>query len=126
AQWVVKNAAAQGVEDINNPDMHIPQALAALAELPWLISYAAERGVGVSPGDPARQMVKQVLEQGSVEEQLAALYQIQRRGFGDVFPAIFNQLLNDDIELRETAFNTIWYLAACGEEIPSPIQYGLG
>jgi len=126
AQWVVKNAAAQAVEDINNPDMHIPQALAALAELPWLISYAAERGVGVSPGDPARQMVKQVLEQGSVEEQLAALYQIQRRGFGDVFPAIFNQLLNDDIELRETAFNTIWYLAACGEEIPSPIQYGLG
>jgi len=126
AQWVVKNAAAQAVEEIHNPDRHIPQALTSLAELPWLISFAAGRGVGVSPGEPARKMLIQALEQGNSEEQLAALYQIQRRGMVGVFPAIFNPLFSDDLELRESAFNTLWHLAACGEKIPSPMQYGLG
>jgi len=126
AQWVVKNAAAQAVEEIHNPDKHIPQPLEPLAELPWLISFAGERGVGVSPGDPARQMLIQVLEQGSIEEQLAALHQIQRRGISGVFPKIFNQLVSNDPELSETAFNTIWQIAASGEEIPSLMQYGFG
>ena len=126
AQWVVKNAAAQAMEDLNNPTFHIPQRPLPLAELPWLISYAAERGVGVSPGDPARQMLKQVLEQGSEDEQYAALFEIQRRGYAEVFPAIFNQYCSEDIELREAAYNAIWQLAASGKEIPTLMQYGMG
>ncbi len=125
AQWVVKNAAAQAVEEINNPDKHIPQALEPLAELPWLIAYAEEHGVDISPGDPAQQMLKNVIAQGSIEQQLAGLYQIQRRGIGDVFPEVFHLLYGGNVELREAAFSTIWQLAANGIEIPSPQQYGL-
>ncbi len=126
AQWVVKNAAAQAVEDINNPTFHIPKAPMPLAELPWLISFAAELGVGVSPGEPATKMLNQVLQQGTEDEKMAALFQIQTRGIANVFPAIFDQYCGSDIELRELAFNAIWQLAANGEDIPSLVQYGMG
>ena len=126
AQWVVKNAAAQAIEDYNRPDMYIPQTQIPLADLPWLISFAAERGVGVSPGEPARQMLKQALELGTEEQQMAALFEIQRRDIAEIFPGIFNQYFGSDIELREIAYNTIWLLAANGNEIPSPTQFGMG
>ena len=126
AQWVVKNAAAQAVEDIQNPTFFIPKAPIPLAELPWLISFAAELGVGVSPGEPAIKMLSQVLKQGSDDEKMAALYQIQMLGIANVFPAIFDQYCGSDIELRELAYDAIWQLAANGEHIPSPVQFGMG
>ncbi|MBC8506492.1 MAG: HEAT repeat domain-containing protein [Anaerolineales bacterium] len=125
AQWVVKNAAAQAMEDINNATFHIPKTPLPLPELPWLISFAAERGVGVSPGEPALKMLIQVLQQGNEDEQMAALFQIHMRGIARVFPAIFDQYCGSDIELREMAYNTIWQLAANGEDIPSTVQYGM-
>lgn len=126
AQWVVKNAAAQTMEELNQPDIHIPRPLNPLAELPWLINFATKRGGGVSTGEPARQLLAQVLSHGSEEEQLAAMDQIQKRAYGDVFPDIFDQLQGSDLELREAAYHTIWQLAAAGVEIPSPVKYGLG
>ena len=122
---MVKNAAAQAIEEINNPEARIPRALTALHEQSWLLAYAAQRNVGVSPGQPAVEMLRQVLQQGSEDEQMAALYQIQRMGFEGVFPAIFTQYCGSDFELREAAYHTIWQLAANGEEIPSPMQYGM-
>jgi HEAT repeat protein len=126
AQWVVKNAAAQACEEFKEADPHIPIPPSPLENLPWLISFAGERGVGISPGEPARNMLLQALKEGSPEEQLAAMAQIQRRGIPAVFPAIYHLLYGDDSEVSEAAYETIWHLASSGVEIPPPIQFGLG
>ncbi|MEA3349158.1 MAG: HEAT repeat domain-containing protein [Chloroflexota bacterium] len=126
AQWVVKNAAAQAFEELHQPDPHIPQALPSLADTPWLIAFAGERGVGISPGQQAHEMLLRVLKEGNPEEQLAALAQLRRRGITKVFPAIYHPLYAANPETNAAALYTIWHLAASGAEIPPPMQFGLG
>ncbi len=124
AQWVVKNAAAQAYEELQAPDVRIPQPLMALSEIPWLISFAGERGVGISPGDPARRMLLRALQEGSTDERLAAMYIIGRSGFASIFPAIYDSFFNDDPELHQAAFDTLWQIANTGAEILPPGQFG--
>jgi len=126
AQWVVKNAAQQAVEELNNPDPHIPQPLEALENIPWLIEFASNQGVGISAGESARDMLLRALSEGNEEEQLAALGQIQQRGETKVFPAIYHLIYGPHPEISETAFNTMWHIVSMDEEIPPPIQFGLG
>jgi HEAT repeat protein len=125
-QWVVRNAAAQVMEEITNIDPHTPQIPPQPEDLPWLISFASERGLGISPGKPARDMLLQVLREGEESEKLAALDYFRLHGDAGVFPAIYHLLYGSNFELREAAYNTLWHLAATGAEIPPPIQFGLG
>jgi len=125
AQWVVKNAAAQTVEEIYAVDPHIPQPVEPLHDLPWLIEFASERGVGVSP-ETVGKMVLQALKEGNEDQKLAAMGIIQQRGETAIFPEIYHIIFSTDTELSDAAFNTIWHLAGMGETIPSPAQYGLG
>lgn len=127
AQWVVKNAAAQAFEEMMQPDPHIPEPLPPLSETPWLISFAGERDVGISPGKAAEDMLVRVLREGSAEEKIAALIEIRRRGIKDIFPAIYHIIYGqEEPDVQEEALTTLWHLHASGAEIPPPIQYGLG
>jgi HEAT repeat protein len=125
-QWVVRNAAAQVVEELNQLDPYIPQPLDPLEDLPWLIEFASEHGMGISPGDPAREMLIRVLREGSLDQTLAALDLFKRYGDTDIFPAIYHLLYGEDQEIVEAAYSTLWHLAGTGAEIPPPIQFGLG
>jgi HEAT repeat protein len=126
AQWVVKNAAAQVVEEFHQPDAHIPQLLPAINETPWLIAFAEERGVGLSPGEPAWKALLLALKEGSEEQQLAAMSLFQYYSYPNIFPVIFDPLMGEDDEMKEIAYATIWQIASTGAEIPSPMVYGLG
>jgi len=126
SQWVVKNAAAQAFEELHQPDPRIPKPLLSLADTPWLISFAADRDLGVSPGKPAHEMMLRALDEGTTTEQLATLQQFQRRGNTDIFPAIYNLLYSDSPDLSEAAYVTLWTLSATGFELPHPLQFGFG
>jgi hypothetical protein len=126
AQWVVKNAAQQVVEELNNPDPYIPQPLGPLEDIPWLIEFASNQGLGISAGDAAREMLMRAFSEGNEDEQLAALGQIQQRGETKVFPAIYHLIFGQHPEISEIAYNTLWHIASMGEEVPPPIQFGLG
>ncbi|OQY31648.1 MAG: hypothetical protein B6I38_05565 [Anaerolineaceae bacterium 4572_5.1] len=125
-QWIVKNAAQQALEELQQPSSHIPAPLPALEDVPWLIAFAGEEGEGISFGDSAHNMLLKVLEKGSEEQQLAALSLIQRKGIANVFPILYHSLYGEIPEVNSAAFNTLWHLAASGAEIPHPKQYGLG
>ena len=125
-QWVVRNAAAQVVEELNQLDPYIPQPLGPIEDIPWLIEFASERGLGVSTGTPAREMLIRVLKEGAPDQTHAALDVLQRIGDAGIFPAIYHLLYGEDQEVAETAYNTLWHLAATGAEFPPPIQFGLG
>jgi hypothetical protein len=126
AQWVVRNAAQQALEENMGFDAHIPRPILPLEDTPWLIAYASNLGLGISPGQPAVDMLLRSLREGSDEERLAALDYIRRKGTANVFPAIYHSLYGGGQEIREAAFNTLWHIAATGAEIPPPAQYGLG
>ncbi len=125
-QWVVRNAAAQVVEELNDLDPYIPRPLPPPEETPWLIEFASDHGKGVSMGDPAREMVLKALREGSPDQTYAALDLCRRSGDAGIFPVIYHLLYGEDQQIAETAYDTLWHLAATGAEIPPPIQFGLG
>ena len=97
-----------------------------LEEIPWLIEFASEHGLGVSTGDPAREMLLRVLRDGSSDQIHAALDLLRRYGDSRIFPTIYHLLYGQDQEVAEAAYNTLWHLAATSVEIPPPTQFGLG
>jgi HEAT repeat protein len=125
-QWVVRNAAAQALEDTKRLNPHIPVALPPLHEIPWLIKYAAKSGSGVSPGKQAVEVLTKALKDGDEYERMAALDYVRLNGNEDHIVQIYHILYGSQGELRETAFNTLWHLAATGITLPSPTQFGLG
>jgi HEAT repeat protein len=125
-QWVVRNAAAQVVEELTNLDPYVPVPLEPLDDTPWLIEFASERGMGTSGEEASREMLMRVLREGSPEQTHAALEVLRRNGDSGIFPTIYHLLYGGDQEIAEAAYDTLWHLAATGAEIPPPIQFGLG
>jgi hypothetical protein len=125
-QWVVRNAAAQVVEEINQIDPYIPQPLGPLEDIPWLIDFASERGMGISAGKPAVEMLVSVLKDGSRDQIYAALDLLWRLGEDEIFPEIYHLLYGENQEIAEKSYNTLWHLAVTGADLPPPIKYGLG
>jgi len=125
-QWVVRNAAAQAIDDLKRMNPHIPTAMPPLHEIPWLIKYAAKSGVGVSPGKPAVEVLTKALKDGDEYEKMAALDFVRLYGTEDYIVQIYHILYGSQGELREIAFNALWHLAATGITLTSPAQYGLG
>jgi HEAT repeat protein len=125
-QWVVRNAAAQAIEDQKRMNPHIPTAMPPLHEIPWLIKFAAKSGAGVSPGKQAVDILTKALKDGDEYERMAALDYVRLFGNEDNIIQVYHILYGSQGELRETAFNTLWHLAATGITLPSPTQFGLG
>jgi HEAT repeat protein len=125
-QWVVRSAATQAIEELQALNTHIPRPLPTLHESPWLISYAGKQGMGVSKGKSAQNILRQVLINGDREEQMAALNYLAVIPDPGVVPQLYEILYGSTGELREAVYNTLWFLAAGGVELPSPTQFGLG
>lgn len=125
-QWVVRNAAAQVVEELNDLDPYIPRPLEAPEETNWLIEFASQHGTGISEGEPAREMILRVLREGSPDQTYAALDLCRRSGEAGFFPVIYHLLYGEDQQIAEAAYDTLWHLSATGADIPAPIQFGLG
>jgi HEAT repeat protein len=125
-QWIVRNAAAQALEDLKRFNPHIPVAMSPLHEIPWLIKYAAKSGIGVSPGKQAVDVLIRALKDGEEGERIAALDYVRLYGTDDYIIQVYHLLYGSQDELREAAFNALWHLAATGITLPSPTQFGLG
>jgi len=123
-QWVVKNAAALAFEEMKLPDSRIPHVLPSLADTPWLISFAAQRDLGISPEKPDFKLLLHVLKEGTPAEQLAAMLQFQRHSYANIFPTIYTVLYGDAPDLSEAAYITLWTLAATGVDLPHPLKFG--
>ncbi|MBS1250792.1 MAG: hypothetical protein MAG431_02388 [Chloroflexi bacterium] len=126
SEWIVRDAAQQALEDMQITPSSIPAPLPSLEDTPWLIAFAGEDGIGISDKDSAEEMLRKALQEGSEEQQLAALSLIQRRGIANVFPALYHALYSGSPSVGQAAFNALWHLATAGAEIPDPAMFGLG
>jgi HEAT repeat protein len=125
SQWVVKNAASQALEELNQPDPRVPRPFPALTETPWLIAFAGEQGMGVVPGKPAMDMLLLALKQGNAEQRLAAMRFLLRYGGEEAVLPLYNTYFSSQGEVRVAALSSLWHLAAAGLEMPSAMQFGL-
>ncbi len=124
-QWVVRYSASEVLDAMNvTNDPRIPRPLRPPSETPWLIEFAGTKGVGISPGAPATELLLQALKSPKNEEQLAALDFLKQRPNDGVVRAIYDAMYGDDADLREAAFLTLWEIGSSGYKLPHPTQFG--
>jgi HEAT repeat protein len=124
-QWVVRNAASEVLDLKAKVAAFAPQKVKAPSETPWLIEFAAKKGVGISPGVPATDILLLALKDENPDIRLGALQFLKSTPQDVVIQQIYQAMYKDDPELREAAFNVIWEFGISGVKLPHPSQYGL-
>jgi HEAT repeat protein len=124
-QWVVRGAAAEALEQRRNPPWKVYPAPKDLSELPWLVAYAAREGVGMVPGRAALDLVRRALNNGSADEQIAAIEALGWSGGEELSMELYKALRSGEDHLRDAALETLWRLTATGVELPSPMKFGM-
>ncbi len=126
-EWVVRATAEQALKQFVDENVYIPQALPPLQNTPWLLEAAAKQGRGISNTEQALEILAYVLRNGTVEQQIQALYRLRLLSGvkeGSV-AAIYALLYSDDLDLQTAAFDTLVTLSAQGVTLPPPRQFGL-
>jgi HEAT repeat protein len=107
-QWIVRTAATTALEELEAQEK-APGAppLPDIEQLPWLISWAANRGEGVGLGDAARQMLQRALLEGDAQIRVAAAQALIRVGRSDDVQALRAALSDSDSLVADTAFEAL-------------------
>lgn len=119
-QWVVRNAASQAIEALQEPDHHIPAPLPKPWDSGWLIAFAAKRGTGILPNVPANDIIHLVLTKGSLEEQQGALEYAKNIHDDQIILDVYNLFYSGESSISESALYTIWYWTVSGVLLPAP------
>ena len=123
-EWIVRNAAIQALEEIRQPNPHIPQPVPALTDVVWLTEYASKQGMGVAAGEQALTLVLQALKSGTEDERLSALEYLGLSGNVEIAPSIYSLYFNQTGDIHEAAYQSLWLLSTTGTELPPPQQFG--
>lgn len=125
-QWVVRNAAVEVLEALQRPNPHIPQRQLPPENMPWLIEFAGKYGIGVTPGEPATDLLLLALKDENPEYRQAALHYLRHTPTEAVLAALYPHLFGTDDEMRDGVFRVLQEMAMSGARLPSPRQFGLG
>jgi HEAT repeat protein len=123
-QWAVRSAAEQAIQSLEEITQVMPTSAPELFTLSWLVAYAAGQGQGLSPGDGSWETLRYVLRNGDGDQILSALAHLRlspqraRESLDD----IYGLLRGHAAEMREAAFDLLWYMGASGVDLPDPDQ----
>jgi len=124
-QWVVKDAAAQVLAEFDQLDPRIPEPIPTVAQLPWLIGFAADRNMVVPAGKAAEDLIHKALKEGNEEQSLCALHYLGFNGDEDSLAPIYQVYFSSKGEKRELASLALQRLASTGVSLPSPAYFGM-
>jgi hypothetical protein len=125
-QWVVRNVAVEILETRKNPDPRIPRSLPPASDAPWVIEFAGRFGMGVSPGQPATDVMLLALKSEKFDEQRGALAYLRRMPSEGVIAGLYHAYFGSDPELREEIHAILSAFASGGIALPDPAKFGLG
>ena len=125
-QWIVRNAADEILDARLRSTIYIPKRLPPASECPWLIKFASKKGLGITPGKPATEILLMALEEGSEEEQLASLDYLRISNSLEIFPVFYQKLSGGNPILQEAIFRTLREMAVRGVKIPVPRMFEEG
>jgi HEAT repeat protein len=121
-QWVVRAAATHVLELKAHFAPNIPVPLPPLNEAVWLIRFASQRGMGVAPGKPSQALLLKVLKEGEPDEKIAALDYLKYSNHPEALPEVMSIYLTTNAGLKQAAYETLWFYAASGHELPELIH----
>ena len=125
-QWVVRNAASQALENFQGVSPFVPTKLPPPHEAPWLITFAGQKGMGITPHQPVTDILLMALESDILEYRIAALSYLCDVPSEGVIKSIYEVIYHEqEPQLIEAAFYTLWLIALRGTVLPSPIKFGL-
>jgi HEAT repeat protein len=125
-EWIVRTSATEVIESRRRPQTIFQAELPPASETPWLIAFAAKKGMGVSPNLPANDLLLMALKSGSEEERFAALSFLRQYPTEAVITELYQLLYGDDPLLKDAIFQVIWEMATSGVMLPAPKQFELG
>lgn len=126
-QWVVKDAASQALHELALPNPRIPKPFPQLHNLPWLIAFAGERGIGVAPGKAAWDLLMLSLREGNEEQMIAALQFLAIHGNASAIQPIQEMIDSNSISLdvKEAAYNTLFSLTVSSILTPDIVKHDI-
>ncbi len=111
-QTIVQNAAADILEARLSPQTKFSFLADEISSLPWLISYAAKQGLGVTPGKGALEILRRVFLSGDQLEKIAALEAVGLYYVHELTLETTQALNDDDPLIRHASFEALWRLNA--------------
>jgi hypothetical protein len=124
SQWVVRNAALQALEGLQNPNVNALHPLKKLSECDWLIKFAEQHGAAIASDTLPVSLLLQILKSGTAEEKMAALPYCRYLADESAASTIYGLFYSEQNAIKEAAAITLWYIAMSGVELPNPDQYG--
>jgi HEAT repeat protein len=125
-QWVIRNTAAQMLENITNLDAHVPRKVPEAYLAPWLVAYASRNGEGISPTISSLPLLIRVLSNGSDDEKIAAMDYLGWSSEEGVIARLYDAIYQRQSNVREYALYTLWKISLSGVRFPSLKKFGLG
>ncbi|NCP87598.1 NACHT domain-containing protein [bacterium] len=125
-QWVVRTAAVELVSARAQLNPRVPRRLMAPAETPWLIEFAGRHGMGVTPGQPATDLLLLAIKGEDDIERQAALRYLRLTPNEGVIAAFYQIYFGQDLDLRQEITYALTDFAYAGITLPDPHQFGLG
>jgi len=125
-EWIVRTSATEVIESRHRAHTFFHAPVPLPSESPWLIAFAGKQGMGLSPNQPATDLLLKALKNGSEEERLASLVYLRLHPTETVLGELYHIMYSDDSFMREAIFHILWELAASGVALPDPHQFGVG
>jgi len=122
SQWVVRNAALQALEGLQNPNANALRPLKKLSECDWLIKFAEQHGAAITADALPVSILLQILKSGTPEEKMAALPYGRFIADESAATTIYSLFYSEQSAIKEAAALTLWYIAISGVKLPSPDQ----
>jgi len=107
-QWVVRNVASQVAEVLAQKNPRIPNPVPPPWESSWLISFAAKRGIGVTPNVPPIELLLEALRSSSVEDQKAAMEYARMYPDKQIQTEVYRLSQSMDRSVQDMAFSVLW------------------
>lgn len=114
AQWVVRNAAGQALDERAKISLNSPVPLVPPHESPWLLNYASKQGVGLSPNQSALPMLMDVLHHGTTHQVIASLEYLKHAPSDDLIRDLNKMVFSEDPSLQDAAISCLTYIKSGG------------
>ncbi|MEJ2550889.1 MAG: HEAT repeat domain-containing protein [Anaerolineales bacterium] len=113
-QWIVRGAAAEALERIQNPPWKVYSLKTELSTTPWLVEFAKREGLAIAPGKASLELLRQALNKGKDEEKVAALEAIGNTAAEEMSLELQQALKSNQQFLKDSAFEALWRINASG------------
>jgi HEAT repeat protein len=119
AQWIVRNAASQIVENRDFMNAQLIPLLPHPSNAPWLITFASKLGKGIPKSGFVKDILLTALDQGNVDEKIAAMNYLRVVPDEEIIRAVLALLVHKNRSLQQAATFTLWYIEKILGTIPA-------